>query len=123
VVLRRPEGGAEGAAVLERIGHVAQVGLGGVVHQRGEGVLGIAAALLDQLGHVHRVLSDRIEDAAVAAEPALVGGCPGDVTGVELRWVKIERVHPATRDGLQVRAGSGRGGVGHRHTSHGMELP
>ena len=59
--------------MLERVRHVAQVGLGRVVHQRRERVLGVAAALLDNAGDDHGVLRDRVEDAAVPAEPALVG--------------------------------------------------
>jgi hypothetical protein len=43
------------------------------VHEGGEDVLGVAAALLDQLRHDHGVLGDRVEDTAVAAEPVLVG--------------------------------------------------
>ena len=54
------------------------------MHERREDVLGVAAALLDQLGHDHRVLGDRVEDAAVAAEAALVGERAGDVADVEL---------------------------------------
>jgi len=80
--------------------HVAQVGLAGVVHQRGEDVLDVAAALLDDTRHDHAVLGDRVEDATVAAEPALVGQRPGDVAGVELRRVRVERVDPPSGDGL-----------------------
>ena len=86
---------AERAAVLERVGHVAQVRLRRVVHQRGEDVLGVAAALLNELGHDHGVLGDGVEDAAMAAEAALVGERTGDVAGVELVRVGVERVHPA----------------------------
>ena len=104
MLLGRLERRAERAAVLERMRHVAQVGLGGVVHQRREHVLGVAAALLDQLGHDHRVLGHRVEGAAVAAEAALVGQRPRDVARVELLRVRVERVHPAARDGLEVQA-------------------
>jgi hypothetical protein len=119
VLLRRLERRPERAAVLERVRHVAEVGLAGVVHEGGEGVLRVTAALLDQLGHDHRVLRDRVEHAAVPAEAALVGERPRDVPGVELRRVGVERVHPATRDGLQIRAGPGRAMIafGHRSAS------
>jgi putative flavoprotein involved in K+ transport len=101
--------------VLDRVRHVAQIRLGRVVHEGGEHVLGVAAALLDELGDDHGVLGDRVEDAAVAAEAALVGERAGDVAGVELLRIGVERVDPAARDRLQVRAGSGRGAIGHGH--------
>jgi hypothetical protein len=72
MVLRRLERRTQGAAVLEGMRHVAQVRLGGVVHERGERLLCIAAPLLHELGHDHGVLGDRVEDAAVPAEAALV---------------------------------------------------
>ena len=84
------------------------------MHQRGEDVLDVAAALLDELGDDHRVLGDRVEAAAVAAEPALVGERAGDVTDVELLGIRVERVDPAAGDGLQVGPGSWWGVVGHR---------
>ena len=118
VVLGVLERRAERAAVLERMRHVAQVGLGRVVHQGGEHVLDITAPLLDELGHDHRVLGDRVEDPAVPAEPALVGERTRDVAGVELARVGVEGVDPAARDGLQVRAGTGRAVVGRGHGSH-----
>ena len=114
VVLGLLERGAERAAVLERVRHVAEVGLARVVHEGREDVLDVAAALLDELGHDHRVLGDRVEDAAVAAEAALVGERPRDVADVELVRVGVERVDPAARDGLQIGAGRGWGVVGHR---------
>jgi hypothetical protein len=118
VVVGLLERGAERAAVLERMRHVPEVRLGRVVHQRGERLVAVPAALLDELGHDHGVLRDRVEDAAVAAEAALVRERPRDVTGVELLRIGIERVHPPPRHGLQVRAGSGRGVIGDGHAPH-----
>jgi len=112
LVLRRLEGRAQRAAVLDGVRHVAQVGLRGVVHERGEDVLDVAAPLLDEPGHDHRMLGDGVEDAAVAAEAALVGQGAGDVARVQLRGIGVERVDPATGDGLEVGTRSGRGGVG-----------
>ena len=103
---------AERAAVLDRMRHVAQVGLARVVHQRGEDVLDVTAALLDDARHDHRVLGDRIEDAAVATEPALVGQRPCDVACVELRGIGLERVHPAPGHRLYVGTRYGRRVVG-----------
>jgi hypothetical protein len=52
--------GPEGAAVLERVRHVAQVRLRSVVHRRGEDVVGVAPALLDELARCgRRVLGRR----------------------------------------------------------------
>jgi hypothetical protein len=120
VVLRLLERRAERAAVLDRMRHVAQVRLGRVVHERGERILDVPAARFDQLGHDHRVLRDRVEDARVPAEPALVRERPRDVTGVELPGVGIERVHPPPGDGLQVGPGSGRSEIS--HADHGMSF-
>ena len=49
--------------------HVPQVGLAGVVHERGEDVLDVTAALLDDARDDHAVLGDRIKDTTVPAEP------------------------------------------------------
>ena len=71
----------------------------------------VTAGPLDELGDDHGMLGDRAEDAAVTAEPALVGERAGDVTGVELVRIGIERVHPAAGDDLpagQERAGRDR---------------
>ncbi len=114
VVLGLLERRTQRAAVLERVRHVPQVRLAGVVHQGGEHVLGVTAPLLDELGHDHRVLRDRVEDPAVTAEPALVGERPRDVADVELLRIRVERVDPPARDGLQVRARSGRGVISGR---------
>jgi hypothetical protein len=101
------ESGAQSAPVFQRMRHVAQVCLGGVVHESGEGILGVAAALLDQLRNDHRVLCHRIEDAGVASKPALVGERSGDVSRVELLLLGVERIDPAPRNRLQVGAGGG----------------
>jgi hypothetical protein len=122
VVLGELERLAERAAVLQRMRHVAQVGLRGVVHERGEDVLDVAAPLLDEPRDDHRVLGDGVEHAAVTAEPALVRERAGDVAGVELVGIGIERVHPAARDGLQVGTGSGRTVIGSRHAEQGTSF-
>ena len=57
-----PERGAERAAVLDRMRHVAQVRLAGVVHERREHVLDVATALLDDARDDHAMLGDRIEE-------------------------------------------------------------
>jgi hypothetical protein len=108
VVLGFFERRTERAAVLERMGHVAQVRLGGVVHESSEGVFDVAATLLDQIGQDHRVLCNRVKDATVTAEPALVSERTSDVSGIKLVGIRIERVDPAARDGLQKRARNGR---------------
>ena len=97
-----------GLRCLSGCGMSPEVGLGGVVHQRREDVLDVAAALLDELGHDHRVLRDRVEGPGVAAEPALVAERAGDVAGVELLRIGVERVHPASGYGLHVGARGGR---------------
>jgi hypothetical protein len=103
VLLGLPERRAERAPVLERMRHVTQIGLGRVMHESGEGILRVTAALLDQAGDDHGMLSDRVEDSAVPAEPALVGERSGDVAGVQLFGIRIEWVHPTARDRLKVR--------------------
>jgi hypothetical protein len=112
MLLGLPERGAQRAAVLERMRHVAQVRLRGVVHQGREHVLGIPAALLHQLGHDHRMLRDRVERAAVPAEAAQVPERPRDVLDVELLGIGIERVHALAGHRLQVRPGLRRRGLG-----------
>ena len=87
--------------------HVAEVGLTGVVHERGERILDVTAALLDYVRHDHTMLGNRIEDAAVAAEPALVRQRTRDIASVELLGVRVEWIHPASRDGLQIRTRGG----------------
>ena len=82
------------------------------MHERGEHVLDVAAALLDDARDDHAVLGDRIEDATVAAEPALIGERTRDVAGVQLRGIRVKRVDPASGDRLQVGAGGGRRVVG-----------
>src|SRR5262249_60013619 len=64
------------------------------------------SALLHDPRNDHGVLGDRVEDAAMAAEAALVGERAGDVADVELIRIGVEGVDPAAGDGLQVRARS-----------------
>lgn len=107
VFLRRSERRTEWAVVLERMRHVAQVSLSRVMHEASKRVLGVAAALLDDLRHKYGMLRNGIEEATVTAEPALVGEGARDVAYVELGWIRVEGIDPSARDRLQVRTGSG----------------
>ena len=97
--------GAELRAVLERVREVAEVGLGGVVQQRGHQLVRRRAALLEQVADDRGVLGDRVEGLGVAAEAAQVRQRAGDVGGVDVLDGRVERVHPAAGEGLDERAG------------------
>jgi hypothetical protein len=91
--------------VLERVGQVAQVRLGGVVQQRGHQLVGRRAALLEQVAHDRGVLRDRVERPAVPAEAADVGERPRDVAGVDVGRRGVERVDAAAGQRLDERTG------------------
>ena len=89
--------------MLERVWEIDEIRLGGIVQQRPELGLDVAATLRDQVGHETRVVGHGVEAAAVAAEAALIRQRPGDVVDVHLARVGLERVEPATAHGLDVR--------------------
>jgi hypothetical protein len=80
--------------MLQRMRQVDEVGLGRIVEERGHDRLRVASVVPHEIADVHRVLRHRVEDAAVAPEAALVRQRLGDVLGIDLARIGLERVDP-----------------------------